>query len=206
MPNETLENAIDNLLPQTQCRMCGYGGCRPYAKAICEQDEQINLCPPGGTKTLLDLGNLLQKDVAPLMEPMRQQAKPPSRVVIRESECIGCTKCIQACPVDAILGSSKKMHTVIASECTGCDLCIDPCPVDCIDRIMLEPLAEDLQKKKAAQARSRFELRNKRLAKISQSSKEKNHAPVSHEEKINSRKTNLQKSIARAKLKKGLPL
>lgn len=121
---------VNALLPQTQCGQCGYPGCRPYAEAIANGDK-INKCPPGGETTIQALATLLDVEPEPL--DAVEGEKIPCVAYIREEECIGCTKCIQACPVDAILGSSKKMHTVIASECTGCDLCVEPCPVDCIE-------------------------------------------------------------------------
>lgn len=123
---------IDALLPQTQCGQCGYPGCRPYAEAVANGDS-INKCIPGGESTIAELADLLGREP----EPLDGEAAPPKVAVIREDECIGCTKCIQACPVDAILGAAKHMHTVIESECTGCDLCVDPCPVDCIDMVEL---------------------------------------------------------------------
>lgn len=126
---------IDDILPQTQCGQCGYPGCKPYAEAIANGDE-INKCPPGGEAGVKALAELLGREVIPLDEE-RGEEKPPSVAYIREDECIGCTKCIQACPVDAILGAPKLMHTVIIDECTGCDLCVEPCPVDCIDMIEL---------------------------------------------------------------------
>ena len=120
---------IDALLPQTQCGQCGYPGCRPYAEAVAG-GEAINRCAPGGEATVKALATLLHVPVPALATP----AHPPKLVAfIREAECIGCTKCIQACPVDAIVGAAKLMHTVIADECTGCDLCVEPCPVDCIE-------------------------------------------------------------------------
>lgn len=128
---------IDNLLPQTQCGQCGYPGCRPYAQAIANGDA-INKCPPGGQTTINELADLLDVEAPTLDEEHGQEAEVPTVAFIREDECIGCTKCIQACPVDAILGAAKQMHTVIASECTGCDLCVDPCPVDCIDMVPVE--------------------------------------------------------------------
>lgn len=127
---------IDSLLPQTQCGQCGYPGCRPYAEAIADGDV-INKCPPGGQSTVDALADLL--DVEPMEIDSEEGAVPVKKIAyIREDECIGCTKCIQACPVDAILGAAKQMHTVIVSECTGCDLCVEPCPVDCIDMLPIE--------------------------------------------------------------------
>ena len=124
---------INQLLPQTQCGQCGYPGCKPYATAIADGDA-INKCPPGGQETIEALADLLDVEAQPL-DAEHGEEKEPNVAYIREDECIGCTKCIQACPVDAILGAAKLMHTVIADECTGCDLCVEPCPVDCIDMI-----------------------------------------------------------------------
>ncbi|MBK8969978.1 MAG: electron transport complex subunit RsxB [Hahellaceae bacterium] len=128
-----LVDQIDALLPQTQCGQCGHPGCRPYAESIAN-GEAINKCPPGGQATIDALADLLGVDAEPL-DAEHGESKGKQVAVIREDECIGCTKCIQACPVDAILGAAKHMHTVIADECTGCDLCVEPCPVDCIDMI-----------------------------------------------------------------------
>ena len=128
-----LSDQINGILPQTQCGQCGYPGCRPYAEAIAEGDS-INKCPPGGEDTIHALADLLDVEPEPLDSEHGTEAEP-TVAYIREAECIGCTKCIQACPVDAILGAAKLMHTVIADECTGCDLCVEPCPVDCIDML-----------------------------------------------------------------------
>ncbi len=128
---------INRLLPQTQCAQCGYPGCKPYAQAVLE-GEAINRCPPGGVATIEALSALLGRPAVPLDEECGQES--PRRVaVIREDECIGCTLCIQACPVDAIVGAPQLMHTVIEAACTGCDLCLPPCPVDCIDLVETAP-------------------------------------------------------------------
>ena len=134
---DPLVEQVDELLPQTQCGQCGYPGCRPYAQAIVDGDE-INKCPPGGHTTIAALANLLDVEAPSLDEEQGEESDTKKVAYIREDECIGCTKCIQACPVDAILGAAKQMHTVIISECTGCDLCVEPCPVDCIDMLPVE--------------------------------------------------------------------
>ncbi len=125
---------IDALLPQTQCGQCSFAGCRPYAEAIAAGEAPINLCPPGGENTIQSLADLLDVEVLPLEEE-EDTVQGPIVAVIIEETCIGCTLCIQACPVDAILGAAKQMHTVIESECTGCELCVAPCPVDCIEMV-----------------------------------------------------------------------
>lgn len=126
-----LVERLDRLLPQTQCGQCGFDGCRPYAAAMASGDAAVDRCPPGGDDGALWLARLL--DVAPLPYDRNRGAHAPPRVaVIVEADCIGCTKCIQACPVDAIAGAAKAMHTVIEPLCTGCELCVPACPVDCI--------------------------------------------------------------------------
>jgi electron transport complex protein RnfB len=133
--SDPIVEQIDEILPQTQCGQCGYPGCRPYAEAIANGDD-INKCPPGGEAGVKALADLLGRDIKPLDDTLEESQ--PTVAYIREDECIGCTKCIQACPVDAIVGAPKLMHTVIIDECTGCDLCVAPCPVDCIDMLPLE--------------------------------------------------------------------
>ena len=149
---------IDALLPQTQCTQCGYDGCRPYAEAIAAGEADIDQCPPGGEEGIAKLAALLGRAPKPL-NPVHGPYRPPQVAFIDEALCIGCVKCIHACPVDAIVGASKQMHTVIAAWCTGCELCIPPCPVDCIT---LQPVANlphpDL-------SRSRHEFRAGRLAR-----------------------------------------
>lgn len=128
---------IDALLPQTQCGQCSFPGCKPYAEAIAN-GEKINKCPPGGESTINAIADLLGVDPEPLDAEHGAENDVPMVALIREDECIGCTKCIQACPIDAIMGAAKQMHTVITDECTGCDLCVEPCPVDCIDMVPIE--------------------------------------------------------------------
>jgi len=128
---DPLVEKIDALLPQTQCGQCTYPGCKPYAIAIANEEAEINQCPPGGEATIVALADLLDRDVVPL-NPENGEVSKKTVVFIDEQTCIGCTLCIQACPLDAIVGAAKQMHTIISSECTGCDLCIPPCPVDCI--------------------------------------------------------------------------
>ena len=137
-----LVERVNDLLPQTQCAQCGYPGCRPYAEAIATGEAPINQCPPGGEAGIKALADLLGVDPLPL-NPENGEEALPTVAVIDEATCIGCTLCIQACPVDAIIGAPRLMHTVIESECTGCDLCLPPCPVDCIDVVPPTPRFED---------------------------------------------------------------
>jgi electron transport complex protein RnfB len=134
---EPLTDKVDSLLPQTQCGQCGYPGCRPYAAALVAGEAEINLCVPGGEDTIKSLAETLGREEIPIND--EQASHVPALAVIREELCIGCTKCIQACPVDAIVGAAKQMHTVIAEECTGCELCLPPCPVECIDMKPIRP-------------------------------------------------------------------
>ena len=128
---------IDAILPQTQCGQCGYPGCKPYATAIAEGEADINLCPPGGQEGVQRLADLLGREV----KPLNAEEKPKQVAIIDEQTCIGCTLCIQACPVDAIVGAAKQMHTIVEPLCTGCELCVKPCPVECI---RMEPIPEKL--------------------------------------------------------------
>lgn len=170
----SLIQRVDALLPQTQCGKCGHPGCKPYAEGIA-QGEPINKCPPGGRETITALADLMR---VPVLELDTSRGPAPAQIAfIREAECIGCTKCIQACPVDAIVGAAKLMHTVLVDECTGCDLCVAPCPVDCIEMRPLPMesvlpivggLAFSIEEQHARtakrnHARRRFEQRNARL-------------------------------------------
>ncbi|KPN71640.1 RnfABCDGE type electron transport complex subunit B [Neisseria sp. 83E34] len=160
--NVSLVSRIESILPQTQCRECGYEGCKPYAQALAQGEAAVNLCAPGGNEVMQDIAALLGR---PALAPAKIQEKVLAW--IDEAVCIGCTACIRACPVDAIMGASKLMHTVIASECTGCGLCVAPCPVDCIYMQPVQadylPLARDLAQDEeprfaaAAHAKARYE-------------------------------------------------
>ena len=132
--SHSLADEIEDLLPQTQCTKCGFPACRPYAEAIALGEANYNQCPPGGAEGVVRLARLLGKPVIPL-NPANGNERPRPLAVIDEALCIGCTLCIQACPVDAIVGAAKQMHTVLPTLCTGCDLCVAPCPVDCISMI-----------------------------------------------------------------------
>jgi electron transport complex protein RnfB len=153
--------AIDAVLPQTQCRQCGYAGCLPYARALAEGSAPINRCPPGGAAGVATLAALLQRPLLAL-DPECGVHRPLRVAVIDESRCIGCTLCIQACPVDAIAGAIKRMHTVIPADCTGCDLCLPPCPMDCIAMVPVEP-PRAWTRADADHARQRMHRRTARL-------------------------------------------
>jgi Na+-translocating ferredoxin:NAD+ oxidoreductase subunit B len=155
---------IDALLPQTQCTRCGYSGCRPYAEAIASGGAEINQCPPGGAPTIMALATLLDRDVLPL-NPANGIEGPTLVAQIDESTCIGCAKCLPPCPVDAIIGARKQMHTVVAGLCTGCELCVAPCPVDCIRMVPREALLDAPAAPEAHLNRERFHAHNARLAR-----------------------------------------
>ena len=159
--NELVER-IDALLPQTQCTKCGYPSCRPYAEAIAAGEADINQCPPGGDAGVRKLAALLGREAKPL-NPRNGVEQPRRVALIDEARCIGCTLCIQACPVDAIVGASKLMHTVVTELCSGCDLCVPPCPVDCIEMVPAAGTDALWDQPRANAARERFELRRARL-------------------------------------------
>ena len=157
----TLADRIDALLPQTQCGQCGYPGCRPYAEAIARGEASINQCPPGGAAGIAKLADLLHRTVVPL-NPANGIEHPRMLAHVVETDCIGCTKCIQACPVDAIIGAAQLMHAVVAEDCTGCELCVAACPVDCIELLPMSPeQVRDLASANAA--REHFQRREARL-------------------------------------------
>ena len=155
---------IDALLPQTQCTRCGYQGCRPYAEAIAHGEADINQCPPGGAATITALAGLLRRDPLPL-NPANGVEGPQLVAAIDEAACIGCAKCLPPCPVDAIIGARKQMHTVITALCTGCELCVAPCPVDCISMVPRSSLAHATAAPDAPSNRERFAAHAERIAR-----------------------------------------
>ena len=215
----SLADQIEDLLPQTQCTKCGYPACRPYAEAIADGSANYNQCPPGGIEGVARLAHLLGKPVIPI-NPVNGVERPRPVAFIDENICIGCTLCIQACPVDAIAGAAKQMHTVVAELCTGCDLCVAPCPVDCIYMIEVTPGKtgwDAWSQQQADAARERHDFRIARLKR----EKEENDArlaakaaaklaavqsetPISEEEKAEQarKKAIIQDAIERARLKK----
>lgn len=163
---KTLADLIEDALPQTQCTKCGYPACRPYAEAIATGEAEINQCPPGGMEGIERLSAITGRKVIPL-NPVNGFERPRPVAFIDESLCIGCTLCIQACPVDAILGAAKQMHTILPSLCTGCDLCVAPCPVDCI---VMFPVTDSTgwaawSQDQADAARARHDFRTARLTR-----------------------------------------
>ena len=156
---------IDALLPQTQCTRCGYSGCKPYAEAIAGGVAAINQCPPGGSATIRALASLLGRDALPL-NPANGVEGPALLAQIDEDICIGCTKCLPPCPVDAIVGARKQMHTVVAELCTGCELCIAPCPVDCVKMVPRTALMDASPEPSPQLNRERFHAHNARLARL----------------------------------------
>jgi electron transport complex protein RnfB len=195
MPDaHSLAEAIDALLPQTQCAQCGFDGCRPYADAIASGAAPINRCAPGGAAGIARLAALTGRVALPL-DPRYGEERPPHVARIDEARCIGCTLCIQACPVDAIVGAAKLMHTVIAQWCTGCDLCLPPCPMDCIE---LVPSERAWTAADAAAARDRHRARRERSAAIAARGKSRRSegtetVPVDH------RRAVIQAALERAR-------
>jgi len=164
MTSANLIAQLDALLPQTQCRQCGYAGCLPYAEAMAAGNAGANQCPPGGDEGAHALAAALGAAYKPV-DPQYGVTKPPAVALIDEARCIGCALCIKACPVDAIVGTARQMHTVIADACTGCELCLPPCPVDCI-ALVVSGAAMDADRRHAAaeNARRRFEAHERRAA------------------------------------------
>jgi electron transport complex protein RnfB len=210
-----LADAIDALLPQTQCTKCGYAGCRPYAEAMAAGTAPINQCPPGGAAGIGELATLLRRPTLPL-NPANGVEKPLAVAVIDEALCIGCTLCIQACPVDCIVGAPTKMHTVIASQCTGCDLCLPPCPMDCIAMVVVQPprtwtradadaarrrYAGRNARRATAQARNERRLAEKAVARLAELDARDDLAP----EQAARKKSVVEAALARARARRAAP-
>jgi electron transport complex protein RnfB len=217
---------INALLPQTQCRQCGFAGCRPYAEAIAAGTADINQCPPGGVAGIRALAKLLGREFKPLNPEYGIEKATPTVARIDEHLCIGCTLCIQACPVDAILGAAKQMHTIIEAECTGCELCIAPCPVDCIDMVPVQPDLGDRKwpvpwqhyrffkakvrgrgnaHRKADIARDRYEFRQFRLEREKNeqaAQRRQKHAALQQERARNDKKAAIAAALERVRQKK----
>lgn len=195
----TLADRIDAILPQTQCEQCGYHGCRPYAEAIARGEASIDRCPPGGAAGIARLASLLNRPIVPL-DPDHGVEKPRTLARIVEADCIGCTKCIQACPVDAIVGAAKVMHTVIADDCTGCELCVPACPVDCI--VLLPMPAAQIDTKHADAAREHFQ---RREARLERQRRQRDAELAAHKAAVGERaaqRNPVLEALARAKAKK----
>lgn len=199
----SLVKEIDALLPQTQCGECDFAGCLPYAEAIAQGSAPINKCPPGGVDTVNSLAALLKIDANPYLAEAERNKRAPSVAVVREDECIGCTKCIKACPVDAIIGSAKLMHVIVTHECTGCGLCVAPCPVDCIEMVEVPTANYDKNK-----ARVRF---NAKKARVLREEHEKQQhyrkqrvlaqQNTNQQEEKKAKQDYIQQTLARVKLK-----
>jgi len=217
--NKSLADQLEDLLPQTQCTKCGYPACRPYAEAMADGSASYNQCPPGGIEGVARLAKVLGKKVIPI-NPVNGIERPRPVAFIDEALCIGCTLCIQACPVDAIVGAAKQMHTIVTDLCTGCDLCVAPCPVDCIAMVEITPGKtgwDAWSQAEADTARERHDFRSARLqrekeendarltAKAAAKLKEvQSETPISDAEKTEQarKKAIIQAAIERARLKK----
>lgn len=212
MSCRSLADRVDALLPQTQCTKCGYDGCRPYADAIAAGDAPINRCPPGGDEGIAALAALLQTPALPL-DLSRGEPGPLLVARIDEAHCIGCTLCIQACPVDAIVGANKHMHTVLADWCTGCDLCVAPCPVDCIQMVpagrawSAEDAAAGRQRHRRHQARmERLAADNARLMAPEPAAVATPAAPATDDAQNDDRKrAAIESALARARARRNTP-
>jgi electron transport complex protein RnfB len=193
--SETLAARIDALLPQTQCTRCGHDGCAPYARAVASGKADIDRCPPGGDVVVGALANLLGRVKKPV-DPACGTPGPLLVAVIDEAACIGCTLCIEACPVDAIIGAARRMHAVVPSLCSGCELCVAPCPVDCIAMI---PARREWTRDDAREARARHDARSARLARSERIASRKAVALPTEQER---RQAAIAAALARARARR----
>jgi Na+-translocating ferredoxin:NAD+ oxidoreductase subunit B len=199
MAGHTLAQRIDAVLPQTQCTRCGYTGCQPYADAIAQGSAAINRCPPGGDPVIAALATLTGHARATL-DPECGAQQPLLVAVIDEAACIGCTLCIQACPVDAIIGAQKRMHAILPSLCSGCELCVAPCPVDCIAML---PAQREWTLADAEAARIRHRARNARVAKRERIANRKQDAVATGVTERERRQAAVAAALARARARRG---
>lgn len=181
---KSLIEALQTVLPQTQCRQCGFDGCQPYAEALAQGRARANRCPPGGQAGAQQLAQLLGQPVLAIDPDCGSAKTQATRVVIDEAVCIGCTKCIQACPVDAIIGARQHMHTVIADECTGCNLCIAPCPVDCIHIVEADNLGGDYQSHLDIQRPLAYQRSHARKARLARDQRENAERRAAHRARL----------------------
>lgn len=190
---------LNSLLPQTQCELCEYPGCKPYATAIIDENAPIDRCLPGGVPVMQALGEALARPTAHLIDSMTERSKAPTRAVIREAHCIGCTKCLPVCPTDAIIGTGKKMHTVLVDACTGCELCLPVCPVDCIDLVDRAPILPA----ESNNWRARHEQKHTRETQLAKEN-EANYQTklIQGTDSIKDRQAAIQAAIARTQQKK----
>jgi electron transport complex protein RnfB len=202
-------DALEAVLPGTQCGLCDYPGCRPYAEAIARGETDISRCAPGGLPALEALAQLTEQAAEPFKTSVIERYRAPQTAIIREEECIGCTKCIPVCPVDAIVGASRQMHTIVTDACNGCELCIPACPVDCIE---LKPTGEQTTAQRTdwqQQNHQRAKSKEARLAKQSQAQKTKHlNAKLddsSRQQTVSARQSAILEALARSKAKKGQP-
>jgi len=202
-------DAVDAWLPQTQCTKCGYPRCRAYAEALVHGQADINQCPPGGDSTIHGLATMFKLTPKPL-NPLFGHHQRRQLAEIDENLCIGCTLCIQACPVDAIIGAAKQMHTVIVEECTGCELCVSPCPVDCIDLKPDLPEKADINWRwpdyppgDVERARRRAEIRLRRIAmRISERDARRRNRAMRLDQRRRQMKKDIQEAVARVRAKR----
>lgn len=199
--NKLLAKQLHQVLPQTQCQMCGYKDCQAYANALAQDENNIGLCAPGGKQVLEELAQLTKQNTEDYIRSVEKNYRPPQRMHIRQEACIGCTKCIQACPIDAIIGTGKHRHDILADACNGCELCLPACPVDCIDTITLDVDPNEFRKKHQTQGHLRYTNRLNRIQKPN-TEIDRSTEPGNEHDTVSARKAEIEKLIERMKNKK----